>query len=82
MLGFDEALHGDRAQIGDVELVSRLERLDGCRIERDRKPGGVVERPRKTASAALPSARACASVNSGSRPAAVFFSTTSSPPIA
>ena len=36
MLGLDEALHGDRAQIGDVEIVSRLEPLDGCRIERDR----------------------------------------------
>jgi hypothetical protein len=58
MLGLDETLHGDRTQIGDVELVLRLEPLDGCRIERDRKPGD------------------------GSRPAVVFFITTSSPPIA
>ena len=35
VLGADQALHGDRAQIGDFQIVARLERLDRRRLEAD-----------------------------------------------
>ena len=47
MLGRDEAADGDRAQIGDHELVPRLERLGGRRIERDRESRRALEQAEK-----------------------------------
>ena len=42
MIGPDEPLHGDRAQVDDQQVGPPLERLGGFRIERDAEAPGVV----------------------------------------
>ena len=81
MLGVDHALHRDGAQIGDFQIVARLERLDRCRIEAEAEARRAVHEAEKHALA-----RGAERARLGGREQriawlAVFFSTTSSPPI-
>ena len=45
--GVDQALHRDRAQIGDLQIVARLERLDRLRIEPQPEPRRVIHQAEK-----------------------------------
>ena len=47
MLRLDQALHRDRAQIGDFQIVARLERLDRLRIEPQPEPRRVIHQAEK-----------------------------------
>ena len=47
MIGFDQAAHRDRAQIGYDEFVTRLERLRGLRLERNRESRRAVAETEK-----------------------------------
>ena len=66
MLGGDHALHGDGAQIDELEIVARFQRFDRGRIEAGAETRRAVESPRNTVSRGAPSARASAGENSGS----------------
>src|SRR5580693_10738057 len=43
MRGVDQALHRDGAQIGDFQIVARLERLDRCRIEAEAEARRIAQ---------------------------------------
>ena len=74
MLGATRPLHRDRAQVGDVQVVARLERLDRRRIERDARSGRAVDQAEEHGLARACRARAPRpSVNSGSSAAPVFL---------
>ncbi len=45
--GFDLALHRDGAQIDQLEIVARLQRLDRGRVDADAEARRVVEEPEK-----------------------------------
>ena len=47
MLRLDQALHRNRAQIGDLQIVARLERLDRRRIEPQPEPRRVIHQAKK-----------------------------------
>ena len=47
MLRRDHALHRDTAQVGELEVVARLQRLDGLGIETETEARGVVQQPEK-----------------------------------
>ena len=45
MIRLDQALHGDRAQIGDEEIGAILQTLGGFGIERDAEAAGIAHQP-------------------------------------
>ena len=49
MLGPDQSLHGDRAQVGDEEIGPLLQRLGGLGIERDAEAAGFAGKPEEHA---------------------------------
>ena len=47
MLGSDQSLHGDRAQVGDEQIGALLQRLGGLGIERDAEAAGLAGQSEK-----------------------------------
>ena len=81
--GIDQALHRDRAQVGDFQIVARLERLDGLRIETEAEARRAVDAGRGTRSRARRRAHALRPARTAARIASPigFHARTSSPPI-
>src|SRR6185437_13168574 len=54
MLGIDEAVYRNAAQVGELEVVARLERLDSLGIETDAEPRRAVHQTEKQRLACAP----------------------------
>ena len=68
MLGRHQPLHGDRAQIDDVQVVARLERLGVCLLDAQAEAGGAIDQAEEHGFGGRRERARFPSVKAGSKP--------------